>query len=516
MRPAAMGSNADALAPGMMFDRYELLCPIARGGMASVWLGRLRGKHGFERLVAIKTILPEYALDSNFQKMFLEEARIVSGIDHPNVAKTLDLGEQHDVLYLVMEFVDGASISRMNKQLERAGSPMPIELSLRVLSDVCAGLHAAHELRGSDGEPLNVVHRDVSPQNILIGSNGTVKLIDFGVAMARDRLVEETGAGLTKGKTRYMSPEQAKGQPVDRRADIFAVGAMAYSIFEGVGPYEGPNDMARLHALLTQPEIASLPSKPAPAIEQVILRALRRDPAARFQTCAEMRNAIEDAMLKSKLRATTEDLAAFVLAKTAAHISERQKIVKLALDAAAGRAQFQNMLEDRAVQKRDRSSSDLLDPPSVPVIVTSPSHAIISQNITEAPVTQSAPAAMEVEPGFPLPEPPRRRLGVYAIAALMGVSALIGIAAFFTRHPAEVESSVASSAAPTTPPEVPTVTPSATALPVASSAAPVSTPAPVPSPVVTSRPPITKFGSAATPGTGTKRPPHKHDDDQIQ
>jgi serine/threonine-protein kinase len=172
----------ELLRPGYRLDRYELLCPIASGGMATVWLARLRGKRGFEKLFAVKTIRTELVDDTRFQEMFLDEARIASGIQHPNVAQILDLGEQENVLYLVMEWVDGESLTKIRKLVAKRGAVLPVGVALRVLSDACAGLHAAHELKDDDGEPLGIVHRDVSPQNILVATSGVVKLIDFGIA----------------------------------------------------------------------------------------------------------------------------------------------------------------------------------------------------------------------------------------------------------------------------------------------------------------------------------------------
>src|SRR5487761_2463389 len=148
-----------ALAPGYKLDRYELLCPIAEGGMASVWVARQRGKHGFEKLVAIKTILPAFATDPRFQEMFLDEARIASRIEHPNVTQILDLGEEHEVLYLAMEYVDGDALSRLNHACLKEGMKIPPGILLRVLADTCAGLHEAHEMMDSSGMPLEVVHR---------------------------------------------------------------------------------------------------------------------------------------------------------------------------------------------------------------------------------------------------------------------------------------------------------------------------------------------------------------------
>jgi eukaryotic-like serine/threonine-protein kinase len=186
--------NASPLAPGYKLDRYELLCPIAEGGMASVWVARQRGKHGFEKLVAIKTILPKFASDVRFQEMFLDEARIASRIEHANVAQIFDLGEENEILYLAMEYVEGDALSKLNRACQRKGMKIPTGVLLRVLSDTCAGLHEAHEMKDPSGRALEIVHRDVSPHNILVSTKGTAKLIDFGIATARSRAGAETSS----------------------------------------------------------------------------------------------------------------------------------------------------------------------------------------------------------------------------------------------------------------------------------------------------------------------------------
>src|SRR5688572_2333969 len=225
--------NETPLAPGQRLDRYELLCPVGEGGMARVWVARLARKYGFEKLVAIKTILQKHASDDRFRAMFLDEARIASRIDHPNVGHIIDLGEEGDVLYLVMEWIDGDTLSRIKRTVERKKQEFPLPIALRVLADTCQGLHAAHELKAPDGSLLGVVHRDVSPQNILVSMSGVAKLIDFGIAKARDRLSGETSTGFFKGKVHYISPEQAVGRAVDRRSDVFSVGAILFHLVVG-------------------------------------------------------------------------------------------------------------------------------------------------------------------------------------------------------------------------------------------------------------------------------------------
>ena len=458
--PDSVPPPSVTLEPGTVLDRYELLCTIARGGMAHVWLGRFKGKHGFEKLVAVKTILPEHALDAHFRNMFLDEARIASGIEHPNVAKILDLGEWRDCLYLVMEYVDGDSLSRTRRSVEKRGDKVPVPVSLRILADVCAGLHAAHELRGEDGALLHVVHRDVSPQNVLVPTNGVAKLIDFGVAKARHRLGEETTAGFAKGKSRYMSPEQAIAKPVDRRADVFAVGAMAYEIFEGSAPYDGPNDMARLHALITGAEITKVAHAPHPAVEKLVVKALAREPDARFQTANEMRIAVEDAMVMLKVRASADDVAAFVVANTGERIAERKGVVKVAVDAAGERERLKEVVSHDTVAREGSM------PDASPVPARAP----------EPPPESVVPPAFSasLHEGAEPVAPPRRRVGLFVAAGVAVL--LISLALGLALHGKRSTNAIAATAAPPAPP----APSSAPEVPAPSSAAPIATNPPPP------------------------------------
>jgi serine/threonine protein kinase len=338
-------SGRRTIEPGQRLDRYELLCPIAEGGMASVWLARIEGKHGFERLVAIKTILPKYSEDDQFQRMLLDEARIAARVEHMNVARILDLGEHHEALYLVLEWVEGESLSRLTRAVTRKGQTIPLGVLLRILSDTCGGLHAAHELRGEDARLLGVVHRDVSPQNILVSTTGVAKLIDFGIAKARDRLMGDTNAGVLKGKVRYMAPEQAQGKPTDRRADIWAVGSILYRVISGKAPYEGENDLASLNMLTSGRPPAPLSPKVHPSIVAIVNRALSHAPEGRFATAADMQAAMEAAMLNAGLATTTSDVAAFAAEHLAPYTEKRQTSVRLALTAASERLRMRDMLQ---------------------------------------------------------------------------------------------------------------------------------------------------------------------------
>jgi eukaryotic-like serine/threonine-protein kinase len=300
------------LTAGARLDRYELMFPLAEGGMAAVWLARLRGKRGFEQLVAIKTIKEHLSEDVRFEEMFLDEARIASRIRHPNVGQILDLGEESGVLYLVMEWIDGESLSRTRRAVEKRGAKIPLPLALRIMADVAGGLHAAHELKDESGANLGVIHRDVSPQNILVANSGTVKLIDFGIAKARNRAVAETTDGLVKGKVAYMSPEQADGLPVDRRSDVWAVGVCLYELLTGKLPFDGESQQEILRLLVKGTDVPPLPSTIPAVVRGVVRQALTRDPAGRFLTAAALERALEGALVSLDALTTSDDLAKFL------------------------------------------------------------------------------------------------------------------------------------------------------------------------------------------------------------
>lgn len=334
-----MEAVENTLRAGDRLDRYELLCPIASGGMASVWLARLRGKRGFEKLFAIKTIRTELVEDPRFQEMFLDEARITSGIQHPNVAQILDLGEQKDVLFIVMEWVDGDSLAKIRKLVVKAGATVPLGPALRIVADACAGLHAAHELRDEAGRPLGIVHRDVSPQNILVSTGGAVKVIDFGIAKAQNRRQGETRTGIVKGKLQYMAPEQVKkGRSVDRRADVWALGVCLHELVAGRLPSEGDDDVEVIRKLLADeaPQCAEgLPD----AVARVLAQSIAINPDERFSTAVAMQRAIEGAMKELGEGATGDDVAAFVRAALPELAERRRAFVSQAIAQARDRSE---------------------------------------------------------------------------------------------------------------------------------------------------------------------------------
>ena len=300
------------LAPGYRLDRYELICPIASGGMAMVWLARLRGKRGFEKLFAIKTIKTEHISDASFQEMFLDEARIASRIIHPNVAQIVELGEQDDILYLVMEFVDGDSLAKLNRLGQKRGRRMPAGVALKIMADVCDGLQAAHMLMDERGESLAVVHRDVSPQNILVTSAGIAKVIDFGLVKAKNRSSAETQSGVVKGKIRYMAPEQLGGTRIDHRADVWAVGMCLYELLSGIIPYANDDDLEVLRRLTSANPLPPFDLGLEPQLNTLLAHAIVKEPEGRFASCAAMRKAIDATAKELGLDAGTDDVAEYL------------------------------------------------------------------------------------------------------------------------------------------------------------------------------------------------------------
>jgi len=288
-----MGSGQ--LPPGHRLGRYEVLSRLASGGMAVVYVANAQGAAGFERLVAIKVLHANLAYEEEFIRMFLDEARLAARIRHPNVVATIDISDTPEAgYYLVMEYVEGDHLGALLSTAHKLDERLPIPVVLRIVIDALGGLGAAHELRDDDGKRLNLVHRDVSPHNVMVGADGTSRLTDFGVAKAEDRLTH-TRDGQVKGKLAYMAPEQASQGTCDARSDLFAMGIILWECVTGRRMFRAESTAATLNKLLHD-EIAP-PSAVDPELaplDPLLRRALARDPAARFQSAEEMIEAIEE------------------------------------------------------------------------------------------------------------------------------------------------------------------------------------------------------------------------------
>ncbi|WP_437670572.1 serine/threonine protein kinase [Sorangium sp. So ce131] len=311
--PNILPSTPAELGPGSVLGRYELLLPIASGGMAMVWAARLKGTRGFQKIVAVKTMLPKLSEDDQFERMFLLEASLASQIRHPHAVEILDLGEQDGVLFLAMEWIDGVPLSQVMKVAKRRNG-VPIPIALRIVVQACAGLHAAHELKDNSGNLVGLVHRDISPQNILVTYDGVAKVVDFGVAKATAFNDSTTQAGQLKGKVSYTAPEQVRGDAIDRRVDVFAMGIVLYVLTTGKHPFRKESEGATLFAISSpEPVVAPhtfQPDYPA-SLEAVLLRALEKDRDQRYATANELRRALDKALPPNQ-RAADEDVASFI------------------------------------------------------------------------------------------------------------------------------------------------------------------------------------------------------------
>jgi serine/threonine-protein kinase len=283
--------------PVRVIGRYALYGKLASGGMATVHFGRLLGPAGFSRTVAIKRLHPQFAKDPEFVAMFLDEARLAARIQHPNVVATVDVVALQEELFLVMDYIRGESFSR----LMRASRKREIDVSLAVVASIICGmlhgLHAAHEARDERGQPLAVVHRDVSPQNVLIGADGIARVLDFGVAKAAAR-IQITRDGQMKGKLSYMAPEQLQGKVVDRRTDVFAAGIVLWEALTGRRLFDAEDTSEMLRMIVSEeipPPSAVVPSI-SRSIDEIVMRALSRDVTTRYQTAREFAIALEEAV----------------------------------------------------------------------------------------------------------------------------------------------------------------------------------------------------------------------------
>jgi serine/threonine-protein kinase len=276
--------------PAKTIGRYEVAGLLAEGGMAEILLGRLVGPSGFEYPVVIKRILPSLARSPELATMFVDEATIVAAIRHPNVAAVHELGRDAYELFMVLEYLEGENVGGLMRRLWSRGQSIGYRLAAYVAAEVCAGLHAAHELCDDDGAPRDVVHRDVSPQNVFVTYRGEVKILDFGIAKAAQRQTK-TDAGLLKGKYGYMSPEQCHGKPLDRRSDLFSLATVLYELSVGRRLFQRESDLATLKAITEEsaPPPSRLLSDYPPELERIVMRALARKRQDRYPSAAEMR-----------------------------------------------------------------------------------------------------------------------------------------------------------------------------------------------------------------------------------
>jgi serine/threonine protein kinase len=290
---------------------FEIVRKLARGGMAEIFLARTRGPSGFEKLVVLKKILPKYAGKPRFVQLFLEEAKLAATLDHPNIAQVYDIGMVDGSYFFTMEYLHGQDVRSILHRAWRNGEKFPIEHAVQIARHVASALHFAHEKPRNDGTQLGIVHRDVSPSNIIVTYDGATKLLDFGVAKTAASSVK-TRTGALKGKVAYMSPEQARGAALDRRSDIFSLGIVLWEMVTTQRLYRGENDLATLQLIITQPAKPPTTVRPdcPPELERIVMRALADDLGARYATAEQLVTDLDELAREHKLKQSPNALAA--------------------------------------------------------------------------------------------------------------------------------------------------------------------------------------------------------------
>jgi serine/threonine-protein kinase len=321
------GPSQHANDPSERVGRYEVLGEIASGGMATVYLARAVGAGGFARLVAIKKLHEHLQADEDFVAMLLDEARLAARIRHPNVVPVVDM-EAAPSLYLVMEYIEGDKLSGLIRALAKQKRALTPTVALRIVHDSLEGLHVAHELHDDEGRPLHIIHRDISPQNILVGVDGVARITDFGIAKAESRATT-TRDGQLKGKIGYMAPEQLSASAIDRRVDLFAMGVTLWESLTGRRLFHGESEVESMaavaHALI--PSLAEPPYRLTREIDHVVQRSLARDPTKRFSTAREFADALESAAASIGGLASTRQVADVVNALAGEKIQrERERM----------------------------------------------------------------------------------------------------------------------------------------------------------------------------------------------
>jgi serine/threonine protein kinase len=304
----------DELAPESRIGRYEIVKLLAKGGMAEIYLAKSAGMHGFEALSVLKRLPPSCLLDNpNYATLFFDEARLVASLRHPNIAQVFDFGQDEDSYYFIMEYLDGLNLRQLIRKARKRGERVPMACAIQIVLGVAAGLHAAHETKGPEGQSLNIVHRDVSPTNIVVTAEGAIKVIDFGVAKStRHRARTETG--VVKGKYAYMSPEQCQAQPIDRRTDLFALGVVLYELMTGTRPHgkgAGPELLKHIcEDDAPDPRIKNLDFPDEMA--EILAKLLHRDAELRYQSARELHRDLSLFAARAQIMLSPYELATWV------------------------------------------------------------------------------------------------------------------------------------------------------------------------------------------------------------
>jgi eukaryotic-like serine/threonine-protein kinase len=409
-----------------VIDRYLVHAPIASGGIATVYFGRLRGPHGFSRTVAIKKLHPQLAADPDLVASLLDEARLASKVRHPNVVPTLDVVSEGNEPLVVMEYIHGDSLIALIRAALKRSQRVPPAIAAAIVRDVLRGLHAAHEARDEAGVPLRIVHRDVSPQNVLVGVDGVSRVVDFGVAKAVGRL-QVTRSGEVKGKVPYMAPEQLMdGASVGPRADVYGAAVVLWETLTGKRLFRAENDAAIVLQVMTS--AVDAPSRVVdgipPALDAVVLRGLARDAGGRYESARDMADAIEQAIAPAsseEVSAWVKEMAGDTLAARAARVAELETLAEPATTPTATKRSLWWLLlaiplvAAVAYAARARARAPAPAPASAPAPApasapapapaSAPAPALVSASAS-APASVAKPAVKKTPPPKPNCKPP--------------------------------------------------------------------------------------------------------------
>jgi serine/threonine-protein kinase len=413
--------------------------------MATVWMARLLGTRGFQKPVAIKTMLPSIREDPDAEKMFLAEAAVASRIRHPNVVEILDLGEEDGVLYLVMEWIHGEALGVVLAAAAKRGG-MPLSLAVRIGAQTCAALHAAHELTDDTGKPLGLVHRDVSPHNVLAGFDGVVKLVDFGIAKVTAEATHLTEMGMVRGKIAYMAPEQIRFERLDRRTDVFAAGILLYQLTTGRHPFKRSERNETALAICDDSPVEKptsfLPSYPE-RLERVVVRALEKNPADRYATARELEEDLVRTMPPAQRGGSQEALQLYLRDLLPERLTYHAELIRRALAGDTGG--FAPIPGARSGLPTAQSSSTLRA-----VSVSDASESLVIKEVVreDGPASGRASVPERRKPGA------GRTMLALAAGAVVGAVAIAGLtAARKSTEPGAAFAHHAAAAAPATPRE---------------------------------------------------------------
>ncbi|WP_170319251.1 serine/threonine protein kinase [Polyangium spumosum] len=426
------GSSVTKGPEANTLGKYRLIAELGHGGMAEVYLAVVQGPAGFNKLCVIKQIRPQLATDPEFLGMFLDEARLAARLSHPNVVQTNEVGQEGDRYFIAMEYLEGQPLNRILHRIGRDGG-LTLAMHLRIIVDMLSGLHHAHELTDFDGTPLNVVHRDVTPHNVFVTYDGQVKVVDFGIAKAMNSSAE-TRLGVVKGKVAYMAPEQARGERVDRRADIFSAGVMLWEAATGRRLWKGIPDLTVLHRLINGdiPAPSSVDPNVPEGLEKIVMKALALRREDRYATSTDLATALEELLDEMGDKSSLREVGKLVAKHFDENRSKIRQIVEAQLKAAKSLAttEFQSinlphldgsaasgpMSVDRTGAREAMSSQDLSSP------------GTRRTNGVSSPTSLTASTAAATNTGSQAAAGSKR--GLFGAVALIGVAA-VGVGVWF-------------------------------------------------------------------------------------